>query len=178
MFHKTGSTKQWKTWSAQWVIAAGLGIMAGGVSKPVLAQGEITPAGNGRFYVELMDASLFDAIQLVLKAAGNPAANYIVDESAKDAPISAITFNNAAWDTIIRRLANESGFVIRLNTDGTRVVEPRAPAITGGEFGGEFGGGYPGGGGGYPGAGAGYLGSRTGAAFRESADGQRRSRLS
>ena len=157
MQRTTGLTKQWKTWSAQWVLAAGLGIMATGVSKSAQAQGEVTPAGNGRFFVELKDATLYDAIDLVLKAAGSPAA-YIVDPSAKQAPIGAVTFNNAAWDSIIRRLANEANFVIKLNPDGTKVVEPRAPVFAEGEFGS----GYPGGEGGYPGSGGGYPGGRGG----------------
>jgi hypothetical protein len=146
---------------AKFGITVGVGLVIGSASRPALAQNEVTPAGNGRFYVELKDASLYDAVQLILKAAGSAgtATQYTVDDSAKLTNIGSITFNNAQWDSIIRRLANENGFVIRLNTNGSKVIEPKAPLIPeGGEFGypGGFPGGYPGG---YPGSGSsGYPG--------------------
>jgi hypothetical protein len=109
------------------------------------AQNAIAPAGGGRFYVELKDATLADALQMVFKASGTN--SYLIDESAKSVNIAAISFNNVAADSIIRQLANQNGFLIRKNSTGTTLVEPRTPA-PGGEGTGTTTGtpGFPGGG--------------------------------
>jgi hypothetical protein len=87
------------------------------------AQNAIAPAGGGRFYVELKDATLADALEMVFKAAGNPA--HLIDAAAKDVKIASVTFPNVAWDSIVRQLANQNGFLVKKNTTGTTVVEPR-----------------------------------------------------
>jgi hypothetical protein len=92
------------------------------------AQGTVNPVGGGRFFVELKDASLADALELVFKAAGN--TSYIIDDYAKDINIAAITFNNVQWDSIIRQLANQNNFLVRRNETGTYVIEPRTPPPT------------------------------------------------
>jgi hypothetical protein len=161
-------------------------------AQAVAPQSAVSPSGNGRFFVELKDATLEDAINMVLKAAGNP-GNYTVDPQAHDVQIGSVTFANAAWDSIIRSLANQNGFTVRLVSDGSKIVEPRAPVFTegfggyagsgggypgsgssssggypGGSYGGSSSGGYPGGGsssGGYPGAGGGGRARRSSSAY-------------
>lgn len=100
---------------------------------PSLAQNVITPSGNGRFYVELKDASLADAIEMVFKASGNTA--YIIDEAAKSVNIGAVNFPGAAADAIVRQLANQNNFKVSKNSAGAFVIEPRAPIIPPSEWG-------------------------------------------
>jgi hypothetical protein len=85
------------------------------------------PAGTMRFYVELKDATLADALEMVFKAAGNPA--HIIDDSAKDVNISTSTFPNHSWDSIVRQLVNTYGFKFYQNEARTWVVEPRVSRI-------------------------------------------------
>ncbi len=96
-------------------------------SAPVLAQNTITPGGNGRFYVELKDATLADALEMMFKASGNPA--HIIDEAAKSVRIASVTLPNATADAVIRQLANQNNFLVKKNSAGATVVEPRAPVI-------------------------------------------------
>lgn len=100
---------------------------------PSLAQNVITPSGNGRFYVELKDASLADALEMVFKASGNTA--YIIDEAAKTVNIGAVSFPGAAADAIVRQLANQNNFKVSKNKSGAFVIEPRAPIIPPSEWG-------------------------------------------
>ena len=158
-----------------WVIAATSGLLTGSALLPARAQAPATQApatqapatqapatqvtsvtsdSKGRFYVEFKGATLYDAITLVQQAAGS--TDYKIDESAKYVPIEAVTFNNATWDTIIRRLATDSNFKIVPQQDGSKQIEPRYDLNAyGGEGGygssmeGGSGGGYPGGSGGY-----------------------------
>lgn len=96
-------------------------------SAPALAQSTITPGGTGRFYVELKDATLADALEMVFKASGNPA--HIIDEAAKSVRIASLTLPNATSDSIIRQLANQNNFLVKKNAAGATVIEPRAPVI-------------------------------------------------
>lgn len=96
-------------------------------SAPALAQNTITPGGNGRFYVELKDATLADALEMVFKASGNPA--HIIDEAAKSVRIASVTLPNATADAVIRQLANQNNFLVKKNSAGATVIEPRAPVI-------------------------------------------------
>jgi hypothetical protein len=107
-------------------IAAGVLSLSSG--HPAQAQSAITPAGGGRFYVELKDATLADALEMVFKAAGNP--SHLIDDSAKTVSVASITFNNVAWDSIVRQLANQNGFLVRKNASGTTMIEPRTPPAT------------------------------------------------
>ena len=172
-----------------WIMAAAGGLLTGSALLPVHAQAPAPPAvttapttpnstvtsdSKGRFYVELKGSTLYDAITMVQQAAGS--TDYKVDESAKYVPVEPVTFNNAPWDTIIRRLATDSNFKIVPQKDGSKQIEPRydlnaygseggfggviGGAVQGGFVGGSSSGGYPGGGfgggsgrGGYPGGG-------------------------
>jgi hypothetical protein len=121
------------------------GVLSLSTGQAAHAQSAITPAGGGRYYVELKDARLADALEMVFKAAGNP--SHLIDESAKSVTVASITFNNVAWDSIVRQLANQNGFLVQKNASGTTMVEPRTPPAA--EGGAPAGPGYPPG---YPGA--------------------------
>lgn len=99
------------------------------------------PAGQMRFYVDLKDATLADALEMVFKAAGNPA--HIVDDSARLVNVANSTFPNHDWHSIVRQLTGIYNFKFYKNDAGTWVIEPRVPpAAANGGFGGE---GFPGG---------------------------------
>ena len=108
-----------------------VGILLAAAPQPAHAQATINPVGGGRFFVELKDASLADALELVFKAAGN--TSYIIDDYAKDVNIAAITFNNVQWDSIIRQLANQNNFLVKRNETGTYIIEPRNPPSEAGQ---------------------------------------------
>ena len=110
-----------------WSVCALGGAMVLAQSAPAVAQSTITPGGNGRFYVELKDASLADALEMVFKASGNPA--HIIDEAAKSVYIASITLPNATADAVIRQLANQNNFLVKKNSAGATVIEPRAPVM-------------------------------------------------
>jgi hypothetical protein len=110
------------------------------VSLPQLchAQGAaVTPAGGGRLYVELRDASLADALEMIFKASGNP--SHIIDESAKYTMIPFQPWENKEWDEIIRVLANLYNFKFYRDTQsGTYIIEPRVvPQPVAPQFGGD-----------------------------------------
>lgn len=107
------------------LVASGLALLP---AQPARAQNEIVAAGNGRFYVELRDASLADALELVFKAAGNP--SHIIDEAAKSVNLAVLTFTNVQWDGIVRQLATQNNFKVMRNAAGTYIIEPRAPVQT------------------------------------------------
>ena len=159
-----------------WIMVAAGGLLTGSALLPVRAQAPAPPAApvapappaataapaapantvasdsTGRFYVELKGSTLYDAIAMVQQAAGS--TDYKVDESAKYVPVEPVTFNNAPWDTIIRRLATDSNFKIVPQKDGSKQIEPRYDMNAYGGEGG-YGGGYGSSGGGYPGGGYG-----------------------
>lgn len=88
--------------------------------------------------VEFKDTTLNDALELIFKAANNPAHN--IDPSAALVPIGQVTLQNIAWDSALRTLANQNGFKVSRGTDGIYIVEPRAPINPqGGSEGGSFG---------------------------------------
>ena len=72
------------------------------------AAGADDPAGQMRFYVELKDATLADAMEMVFKAAGNPA--HIVDDSARMVNVANSTFPNHDWHSIVRQLTSTYNF--------------------------------------------------------------------
>jgi hypothetical protein len=100
---------------------------------------------NTRLFVELKTSTLYDAVQLVQNAVGRTDYEFADEAAAKATLIPAKTFNNAAWDNIIRNITNESGFKIVPQSTGKKSIELRAPVMN---YGGE--GGYPGSS--YPGA--------------------------
>jgi len=93
---------------------------AQGAAEP----GTVTATGGGRLYVELRDATLADALEMIFKAAGNP--SHIIDESAKYRTIPFQTWENKQWDEIVRVLANLYDFkYYRDQQSGTYIIEPR-----------------------------------------------------
>jgi hypothetical protein len=110
--------------------------------QPAAAQTANTEA---RVYVELRDASLYDALEMVYRAAGNP--SHVIDPSAKAVNIGSATFQNQPWTEIVLTLARQNNFRVR-NQGGTYMVDPRPVPTTGG-----FPGGFPGAGGPPPGFG-------------------------
>ena len=132
-------------------------------SLPVQAQ-VAAPATTRLSVIELRDASLADALELIFKAAGNP--SHIIDESAQSVPIPSVTLNNIAWDAAVRNLANSNNFKVSRNGTGTWVIEPRNPLPAEGMMGGEGGPFGPGGPGGNPFLGGGRPGAAPGAGGR------------
>jgi len=104
------------------LIAMGFGLAC---TLPAQAQNSITPTAPGRFYIELKDASLSDALELIFKAADNP--SHIIDESAQKVDIGDFTLTNISWDSAVRQLANQNGFKVSRNDSGAYVIEPRVP---------------------------------------------------
>lgn len=98
-------------------------VIAQAAAEPADAAGQ--PAGQLRFFVELKDATLADALEMVFKAAGNPA--HIIDDSAKGVNISSSTFPNHDWASIVRQLTSTYNFKFYKNEGGTWVIEPRFP---------------------------------------------------
>ena len=118
------------------------GALLTGALQPASAQPANTEA---RVYVELRDASLYDALEMVYRAAGNP--SHVIDPTAKAVNIGSATFQNQPWTEIVLTLARQNNFRVR-NQGGTYIVDPRPVPTTG------FPGGFPGGfQGGFPGAG-------------------------
>ena len=90
-------------------------------------------------FVDLRDSSLFDALDMVFRAAG--IGNYKIDDRSRNVTIGKASFTNKKWDDVVRVLANDNGFRLR-KIGGTYNVDPKpAPAGTG----------MPGMPGGYPG---------------------------
>lgn len=89
--------------------------------------------------VEFRDTTLNDALEMIFKAANNPAHN--IDPSAAMVPVGQVTLQNVAWDSALRTLANQNGFKVSRGTDGIYIVEPRAPINPQGGSGSE--GGFP-----------------------------------
>ncbi|HEX8235111.1 MAG TPA: hypothetical protein VF600_04080 [Abditibacteriaceae bacterium] len=114
------------------------GALLAGTLQPASAQ---TANAETRVFVELRDASLFDALEMVYRAAGNP--SHVIDPSAKAVNIGSVTFQNQQWNEIVLRLASQNNFRVR-NEGGTYFVSPRPVPAMGGFPGGPPGG-FPGG---------------------------------
>jgi hypothetical protein len=95
-------------------------------------------ATTGRLaVVEIKNATLEDAINLVFRSAG--VALPILDESTKTIAAPDITLNNVAWDDVIRQLAPARDWRFYKGVTGQYIVEPRAPQIVPGQEGLPFG---------------------------------------
>jgi hypothetical protein len=114
-----------KHMNTPWVPLTALGLICAGLAAPAHAQVNITPAGPGRIYIELKDATLADSLELIFKAAGNP--SHIIDESAQKITIGSFSLTNVQWDSAVRSLANQNNFKVYKNESGAYVVEPRVP---------------------------------------------------
>ncbi|MEO6907564.1 MAG: tail fiber domain-containing protein [Abditibacteriaceae bacterium] len=106
---------------------AGWGVIIVGVcvfsmSSIAQAQTVITPVSNNRYYIELKDVSLGDALELIFKAAGNP--DHRIDEAAKQYFISSLTLTNVDWYDAVMQLVNSKGFKLTRPDGNTYVVNP------------------------------------------------------
>lgn len=106
---------------ASWgVIIAGVCTL--GMGAVAQAQTVITPISNNRYYIELKDVSLSDALELIFKAAGNP--DHRIDEAAKHYFISSLTLTNVDWNDAILQLVNSKGFKLTRPNGKTYVINP------------------------------------------------------
>jgi|GEM_PF-3054918 len=121
---------------AGWGIAIAGACMLG-ASSMAHAQTVITPVSNNRYYIELKDVSLADALELIFKAAGNP--DHTIDEAAKHYFISSLTLTNVAWDDAVMQLVNSKGFKLTRPNGKTYTIKapPPPPQQMPGEFPGE-----------------------------------------
>ncbi len=84
---------------------------------------------DARMFVDLRDSSLFDALDMVFRAAG--INNYKIDDRSRNVTIGKASFTDKKWDDVVRVLANDNGFRLR-KIGGTYNVDPKpAPAGTG-----------------------------------------------
>ena len=93
----------------------------GAVSSPVLSQAA-APNSEARFSVDIKDANLLDALELVFIAAGNPSRN--IDASARSVKLGTVSFKNQPWRDIVRTLTSLNKFKFS-KRDGVWLVEPR-----------------------------------------------------
>lgn len=106
---------------ASWgVIIAG--VCTFGMGAVAHAQTVITPISNNRYYIELKDVSLSDALELIFKAAGNP--DHRIDEAAKHYFISSLTLTNVDWNDAVLQLVNSKGFKLTRPNGKTYVINP------------------------------------------------------
>lgn len=110
---------------------AGLGVALAGTCMFCLtsiarAQTVITPVSNNHYYIELKDVSLADALELIFKAAGNPA--HRIDEAAQHYYINSLTMTNVDWYDAVMQLVNSKHFKLTRPDGTTYVVEP--PPVT------------------------------------------------
>jgi len=114
------------------ILLAAAVVLAGGMTSVARAQ-NATPLGGGRFDIELKDAPLYEAVELIFKANGN--MSYIIAEETKTYNIGAVSFPNIAWDDAIRKIASPRNFLLRRDAGGTYHVEPRPRGGAGPAFG-------------------------------------------
>ena len=79
--------------------------------------------------VEFKDTNLNDALEMIFKAANNPAHN--IDPSAALVPIGTYSAQSIAWDSALRTLANQNGFKVSRGADGIYLIEPRVAVLQG-----------------------------------------------
>jgi len=86
---------------------------------------------DARIFVDLRDASLFDALDMVFRAAG--ISNYKIDDRARlpNFTVGTASFTNRKWDDVVRVLANDNGFRLR-NIGGTYTIDPKPAAANSG----------------------------------------------
>lgn len=129
------------------------------LTTPRAAHAQETQQQEARMFVDLRDSSLFDALDMVFRAAG--VNNYKIDDFGRNVTIGKASFNDKKWDDVVRVLANDNGFRLR-KVGGTYIVDPR-PAPVGSGYPGGYPGMTPGMPGGYPGMMPGMSGGYNGA---------------
>ncbi len=112
-----------KTWVALTAFA-GTAMLSGAQSAS--AQAASAPSST-RFSVDLKDATLRDALELVFQAAGNP--SHVIDPAASQVRIGSVSFKDQEWRDIVRSLANLNKFRFR-RENGLWIVDPRSTATT------------------------------------------------
>ena len=121
-------------------------VLSGILWVPGLAMAQGT-AGAGRLaVVDIKDATLKDALDLVFDSAGIKSRS--IDASASTVVVPDLVRSNIAWDDLVRSLCLTYNYRFSRNGDGLYVVEPRAPVGLANPDGsaGAAGGGFPGGG--------------------------------
>ena len=122
------------------------GVLLGGMLLiPVAAQAQnnVSPVTGGRLaVVDIKDASLKDALDLVFDSAGIKSRS--IDASASQVFVPDVVRSNIAWDDLVRSLCITYDYKFSRNSDGLYVIEPRYPA---GSFNPDGSGGFPGQGG-------------------------------
>lgn len=107
------------------------GLLLGGilwVPSLASAQGAAGAAGaaGGRLaVVDIKDATLKDALDLVFDSAGVKSRS--IDASAASIIVPDLVRSNIAWDDLVRQLTGTYNYKVYRNSDGLYVVEPRAP---------------------------------------------------
>lgn len=84
-------------------------------------------SSSTRFSVDLKDATLRDALELVFQAAGNPP--HVIDPAASQVRIGSVSFKDQEWRDIVRTLANLNKFRFRRES-GSWIIDPRSAART------------------------------------------------
>jgi hypothetical protein len=115
----------------------GLAMAATSLVWPRAAQAQDAATPTTRFYVELKDATLYDALEMLFKAGGNEPRS--IDASAKGVLIGSFVRTNVDWYDAVRQLSNDNGFVVTRDQARTVHIEPRVPAATEGGAPGGFG---------------------------------------
>lgn len=113
------------TTTKMWIALAVLGgtTIASSPQK-TMAQGTVPSA---RFSVDLKDATLRDALELVFQAAGNP--SHVIDPAASQVRIGSVSFKDQEWRDIVRTLANLNKFSFR-RENGLWIVAPRTTSAS------------------------------------------------
>ena len=98
-------------------------LVAPGVAQ---AQNSVTTATGGRLaVVDIKDATLKDALDLVFDSAGIKSRS--IDASASQIFVPDVVRSNIAWDDLVRSLCLTYDYKFSRNRDGLYVVEPRTP---------------------------------------------------
>ena len=131
--------------------AISISVLVGGILLAAVPQAHAQNASNleGRLaVVEIKDASLKDALELIFKSAG--VNSYLIDDTAAAVQIPDMVRQNISAGDLARQLVRNGDFILSRNAgDGVYTVKPRNPTPLGGEeggFPGGFQGGFPGGG--------------------------------
>lgn len=112
-----------RTWVALTALA-GTSVLSG--AQSVSAQ-QVSATSSTRFSVDLKDATLRDALELVFQAAGNPP--HVIDPAANQVRIGSVSFKDQEWRDIVRTLANLNKFRFRRES-GSWIIDPRV-AVSG-----------------------------------------------
>ena len=120
----TISTKKWSLFA---VCATALLTGAQHPAEAQAAAGAKPTASSARFSVDIKDATLKDALDLVFMAANE--RSYYIDAAAKSVRVGTLSFKDQPWRDIVRTLTSLNKFRFA-RTNGVWVVEPRASNVS------------------------------------------------